>query len=53
MKLRSVTCFLNPGRPVQAARLEKAGRFLAAARSAFQTAGYDVQRPHGQRAFFT
>jgi hypothetical protein len=43
MKIRSITYFLDPGRPVQAARLERAGKFLAAARGAFQAAGYDVQ----------
>ncbi len=43
MRIRSITYFLNPGRPVETARLEQAGQFLAAARSAFQTAGYEVQ----------
>lgn len=43
MKIRSITCFLNPGWPVEMKRLEKAGVFIQAARLAIQAAGYEVQ----------
>jgi hypothetical protein len=43
MKIRSITTFLNPGWPLNASALHKAGEFIAQARQAFQTAGYEVQ----------
>ncbi|MEW5869714.1 MAG: DUF711 family protein [Chloroflexota bacterium] len=43
MKIRSITYFFNPGWPLQAHSLRQAGAFLAAARPAFEAAGYEVQ----------
>ena len=43
MKIRSITCFLNPGWPLELERIQKAGEFLAGARPAFEKAGYEVQ----------
>ncbi len=43
MNIRSITCFLNPGWPVDETRVGHAGRFIAAARPAFESAGYAVQ----------
>ena len=43
MKIRSITYFLNPQFPLDQPALQQAGRFIAAARPAFETAGYEVQ----------
>jgi uncharacterized protein (UPF0210 family) len=43
MKIRSITFFTNPGWPLEANALSQAGAFIAAARPAFETAGYEVQ----------
>jgi uncharacterized protein (UPF0210 family) len=43
LKIRSITCFINPGWPLELERIQKAGQFLAEARSAFEKAGYEVQ----------
>ncbi len=43
MKIRSITYFLNPGWPLDENKLKSAGRFLTQAKSAFETAGYEVQ----------
>ncbi len=43
MNIRSITFFFNPGWPLHRDRLHQAGTFLAAARSAFEAAGYPVQ----------
>lgn len=43
MKIRSITYFLNPNWPLDEARLRSAGDFLARAKSAYETAGYEVQ----------
>jgi uncharacterized protein len=43
MKIRSITFFCDPGYPLDEKILQKAGKFLAEARSAYQTAGYEVQ----------
>jgi uncharacterized protein (UPF0210 family) len=43
MKIRSITCFVNPHWPLEESRLEQAGAFLRAARPAFEQAGYEVQ----------
>jgi uncharacterized protein len=43
MKIRSITCFLDPGWPLDMQSLNKAGEFIAAAVPAFETAGYEVQ----------
>jgi hypothetical protein len=43
MKIRSITYFLDTGWPLDAKALQRAGNFLAAARSAFESAGYQVQ----------
>ncbi len=43
MKIRSITFFTNPGWPLAADALQEAGKFLAAARPAFEAAGYEVQ----------
>lgn len=43
MRIRSITYFINPGWPLDEARLAEAGRFAEAARPAFEQAGYPVQ----------
>jgi len=43
LKIRSITCFVNPGTPLDHSRLEHAAGFRKAACQAFQAAGYDVQ----------
>lgn len=43
MKIRSITCFLDPGWPLDLSVLRRAGEFIAAAAPAFETAGYEVQ----------
>ncbi len=43
MRLRSITYFLEPGNPLDEARIAAAGKFLAAARATLQGAGYEVQ----------
>lgn len=43
MKIRSITYFFNPGWPLDESKFQAAGKFLAAAKSAFETAGYEVQ----------
>lgn len=43
MKIRSITYFLDPGWPLAEPRLRTAGDFLARAKSAYETAGYEVQ----------
>jgi len=43
MKIRSITYFFNPGWPLDENRLKSVGRFLAEAKSAFETEGYEVQ----------
>ena len=43
MRIRSITYFCNPKYPLDEKVLQKAGLFLAEARSAYKTAGYEVQ----------
>ena len=43
MKIRSITYFCNPKYPLDEKILQKAGKFLADAKSAYETAGYEVQ----------
>lgn len=43
MKIRSITCFLDPGWPLDDQMMQRAGQFIAAARPAFEAAGYEVQ----------
>lgn len=43
MKIRSITCFLNPKYPFDESALRGAGEFLARAKSAYESAGYEVQ----------
>jgi hypothetical protein len=43
MKIRSITCFLNPSYPIDHQNLRLAGDFMAAARPVFERAGYEVQ----------
>ena len=43
MKIRSITYFCNPGWPLDDKILGAAGEFLIRARSAYETAGYEVQ----------
>jgi uncharacterized protein (UPF0210 family) len=43
MKIRSITYFCNPKYPLEEKILQKAGKFLAEARSAYEAAGYEVQ----------
>lgn len=43
MRIRSVTYFCNPKYPLEENVLQKAGRFLSEAKSAYEAAGYEVQ----------
>ena len=43
MKIRSITYFCNPQYPLDEKVLQRAGKFLANAKSAYEAAGYDVQ----------
>jgi hypothetical protein len=43
MKIRSITYFCNPKYPLDDKVLQKAGRFLSTAKSAYEAAGYEVQ----------
>ena len=43
MKIRSITYFCNPKYPLDENILQKAGRFLAEAKSAYKAARYEVQ----------
>ncbi len=43
MKIRSITSFLNPHWPLQETAVQQAGAFSAAARRAFEQAGFAVQ----------
>jgi uncharacterized protein (UPF0210 family) len=43
MKIRSITYFCNPHWPLDKQVLAGAGKFIAAARSAYEDAGYEVQ----------
>lgn len=43
MKIRSITYFCNPKFPLDETALRKAGEFLAQAKLAYETAGYEVQ----------
>ncbi len=43
MKIRSITYFCNPRYPFRSEVLHEAGRFLQAARQAYEAAGYEVQ----------
>lgn len=43
MKIRSITCFLNPNWPLDVDRIRKSGEFLTEARLVFEKAGYEVQ----------
>src|SRR5512147_772006 len=43
MKIRSITYFCNPKYPLNEKTLQKAGTFLAEAKSAYEAAGYEVQ----------
>ncbi len=43
MKIRAITCFIDPSFPVQAAHVKKAGDFLKVAQKAFIEGGYEVE----------
>jgi hypothetical protein len=43
MKIRSITCFLDPCLPLDLNLIQRAGEFVEAAVPAFETAGYEVQ----------
>lgn len=43
MKIRSITCFIHPGVPIQAQKMHTAGQLISLARPAFEAAGYEVQ----------
>ncbi len=43
MKIRSIAYFLNPKYPLDEDALRKAGEFLARAKAAYESAGYEVQ----------
>jgi uncharacterized protein (UPF0210 family) len=43
MKIRSITCFINPGWPLDENLLRRSGEFMVAAKDAYSTLGYEVQ----------
>jgi uncharacterized protein (UPF0210 family) len=43
MKIRAITCFINPNHPLDHQQLKLAGNFLKVAQPAFIEAGYEVQ----------
>jgi len=43
MKIRSITCFVNPGNPLDDQIVAKAGMFASQARETFEGAGFEVQ----------
>ncbi len=43
MKIRSITCFINPGWPLDEKRLQGCADLVHTARAAFSEAGYEVQ----------
>lgn len=43
MKIRSITCFFNPGWPLQPSTIHRAGDFIQLARQAFIESGWDVE----------
>ena len=43
MKIRSITYFCNPKYPLEEQILQRAGQFLAEAKSAYEAEGYEVQ----------
>jgi uncharacterized protein (UPF0210 family) len=43
MKLRSITCFIDPSFPLNEQKLKLAGEFIRIARPAYVEAGYEVQ----------
>jgi uncharacterized protein (UPF0210 family) len=43
MKIRSITYFCNPGWPLDEEKIGATGGFLAEAKTAFESAGYEVQ----------
>ncbi|HJS28459.1 MAG TPA: DUF711 family protein [Anaerolineales bacterium] len=43
MKIRSITCFLDPGWPLNEEEIRHAGAFVRAARPAFEALGFEVQ----------
>ncbi len=43
MRIRSITYFCNPGWPLNEGRVRTAGEFLAEAKIAFESAGFEVQ----------
>ena len=43
MKIRSITCFIEPEQPLAAAQVKLLERFIPEARQAFEEAGYTVQ----------
>ena len=43
MRIRSITYFCNPQFPLEEKVMQQAGRFLSAAKAAYEAAGYEVQ----------
>jgi len=43
MNIRTITCFINPGWPLDVGAIQKAGGFLRTAREAVTATGYNVQ----------
>src|SRR5512133_1744594 len=43
MKIRSITYFCNPQWPLNEKVLQQAGKFITAARTAYEAAGYEVE----------
>ena len=43
MKIRSITCFIDPGWPLDESLLRRSGEFIAAAKTVYSALGYEVQ----------
>ncbi len=53
MKIRSITYFFNPGFPLDEDKLAAVDKFLRVAKSAYQSAGYEVQTTRLSTPSFT
>ena len=43
MKIRTITCFSDPGWPLEVDELRRLGKFITSIRAEFESAGYEVQ----------
>jgi len=51
MKIRSIAYFCNPKYPLDEKVVQKAGKFLSEARTAYEAAGYEAQMSTGKFSF--